>query len=518
MSNKYEDFEAKVIRLNRINEKLDPPFDLTRFKKRYEIIKEKFDSVADSKKLIDGSEYDKYINELDSLINEIDTLYIPYYKIYILNETVNSIVNYFDIDGYSNIKDIVVSLIDYLKELCYVDNEEFKKITDSCYETIYKSLIKEELVDKKEVLTYFKNNSKEIMRSKLGTIIRNELVKNLTKEELYNVELSIINKGLGYDYLDSNILKLLGERTTPEVLEKFNENKKTATSEFLNMLDEVKKEKDEFNTKRKEKRKELSSHIKTISLLWLKICSMLSIPVFVVSAWAYAGGEKFKHTTKKINTMTNEKIIDDEITYRPKLYAYCAIIYKYSPWRENGKDGFIRDVEEYMYTTNEADDEITPEEIMNTIKDVKRYTETKSRLSKDDSMTEPEIILEEHIVDDNDRKPNIEAIFILGLLGGIFYLGLDTFMSSLTEGDVSAIKGIKRTIADIEAEKINFKEIYNGKITRKIIHETFEVIGDKIVRLQREYDEKKYIYGKEVVDNQLGPEVVKDAKKLIKIK
>ena len=190
---------------------------------------------------------------------------------------------------------------------------------------------------------------------------------------------------------------------------------------------------------------------------------------------------------------------------------------KYSPWRKkaDGK-GYIRDVIPYEYTSNERTDSVDPYEIMKSMKSKPMTTEEKDILYDDDSTTTSDIVVTETIRDVDDHRHCIPTS-----LGLIAFVGIVFVLSDYAAyHDFELRRDYFRFTYDSVEEFIDdIKHVFNVldyRLTRKVIKERLEYVGDKIVKLREEYHDFNDKYGDINSDDTISPETLQNIKKYVK--
>lgn len=165
---------------------------------------------------------------------------------------------------------------------------------------------------------------------------------------------------------------------------------------------------------------------------------------------------------------------------------------------------------EVTYTSTELSENIDFEELLKSINNRSQYLQKKNKLDSSDSMTEPEMVVTETVVDKNDSYPHVEAIVLLPLVGLVILGIIDCVLYHF---DKDYFAKLKETYRDIKDDKRNLRKEKKGKITRKVIVKRLTEIGNKTVELQEEYTEAIDKYGD--IENKIDPELIQDAKRYV---
>ncbi len=519
---KYENYVLRVNEVERIFEKLDPIFDISKYKKILDEQKNKVEEFYNAKQELNKFDYDTCIERLDYILEKTNEDYLPYYEVYLLNSHIKNSIDKMTEMNYKEIKEEVKKLINSLDNVSTTQREDCQKVIEDSYETICRAIVSESMLEKNEILSFLKEFGAAIVKSKVGSLIRRDLVSKVDNDEVLKIELSHVGDGIDFNYLSSDVVGSVGYATKSDVNEEYKNRRQTATVEFLDILDDVNKERNNLKYDKKENRTKINNLRLRLAAAHLKTVSLLIVPVMaLVGTWSL-GGKMFKNTTTTTNITTNKQIEDTKIEYLPKTHAYIAKIKKCSPWRVNENGGYIRDVEEYQYTDDDNFQAVSAEKIMESIKAKSTSTETKEVLYDEDSMEEEEIILTETLIDINDSKPNILASFFLTIAGGFGLWVVDIIISlavyGITDEDFSVIEYTKDSFIDLINLGREYRKTHKVRLTRKVVKERVEEIAGKIVKLKEEFNDINDKYGLSTIKEQMTEEQLNEAKKYIKIK
>ena len=487
---------------------------------------------------IDGLKIDVsyYQNEINSILNDVsnsDVKEIPYHLYndrlnYIIKDINEEVKSLNDIRLYScKINDLLKTIdksnfneiVCKTRELIYLIldlkliNINGDAIINNAYKTIYNVLLYGAMVGNYDLLNFTPITNNDVLREHIGLLIQKDLQK-LPQEELLNIKLKYQDKGLGYDYLDNDIINKISSITLGDEYNEFINNKKSASYYLLEKSDKLKKEKDDFITEQIDQKKRIKSYRSDIALLRLKLYALILVPIIGLTSLGFLGSainRKTKNTIRRFDAYTNKTLDEPQTWYENLKYAYKAEIRKYGPWRVNlAGDGYVRDVMEVTYTSNEISENIDFDEVIKGIKNRSEFLQRKKELDPTDSMTEPEMMITETVVDKNDSYPHVEAIVGFPFVG-LCLLGIIEII--LYQYDKEYFSKLKSIYSDIRSDKRKLKKEKKGKITRKVIVKRLTEIGNKTVELQEEYTEAIDKYGD--IENKIDPELIQDAKRYV---
>ena len=445
-------------------------------------------------------DYEPYITKLESMIETINDKYQGSYLLDLFADSVRDIVDYIDEDNYQDYVIKLKRLIDYLNEHT-LDNDDKKDCLDDVCNLIYKSLLRETIINKSEILSCLKVENYVVMQ-KLAALIREDISK-LSADDRIEIELnnhgSIIN-GLVFKKIAAN--KLNAE------VRAYKERKETALMEVLNERDSLLEEKNQIDGSLKQTKENRSDEKARLRIARLKISAGVLVPILLSAGSIYGGAHVDRYhkiTEKRYNLETNKPISDDSVDYETSsiaYYNYRVNIKKYSPWiKSTVEDGYIREVLEYDYTEYDDSKSFDANRVLQEIKP-SHTIETRLYLNEDDSMEEESIIVTLKEMDKSDRRIHIAPTFLIGGVGTLLAVILSVAARDL--GLYDDFKKIRRI-------KENLK---NTKITIKRIKEEYVKLGEKVVRLQDEYETKTIKY--EDLEAEISPELLETARKYVK--
>ena len=518
MENSYEVFESKMLNVNRIFDKLDGVFNMGSYIQQVAILKQKVEGIKNTKMGNTNHEYGDFIVAIGKILKSINEQFLPYYEIYLLATHTDNLLNNIDEDKYNDISKNTIKLIDCLNKIPSSDRNDCNTVVENAYKVIYKTIVNESILEKDSIQNYVLKNANEIIKAKLNTLIRNDIVANLSEEEVVAMELNHLGDNIGFSYITKDLIEKIGKSTMSDKHEEYLERKKDAATALLSQLDQVEESNNRFKIKKKESIKKLSSLRRKILLAHIKIIALIMVPVSVIGAGWALGGDEYKHTTITRNAITNEQIGKETIKYELAYNLYEVNIKKCSPWREKENGGYIRDVEEYEYSDKENSESINPEELMKSIKAKKTYTETKDILHEEDDMVNPEIIVTETIRDDNDYRKSVGTSIALALAFITVFVGTEFLISTAADLNDEFFGYTSENIKDLIRLGKEYRREFKGRITRRQIREHVSYVNDEIVIMRDDYKEIVEKYGVGAIKEESTPEQLSIAKKYVKIK
>lgn len=517
---KYDEIiESRIVDINRMLNKLEGIFDIDDYKNDLENVIEKLNKLKNGKNIIDNNIYLEIVHELDTIKNRINEECLPFYEVYLLNYRIKDKVDDLNEDNYDSVKEEIVNLFNCLNKACTSQRKDCKKVLSDACDIIYKAIIGEMMIDKDSIIKIVRSNNNDVIKSNLGSIIRNILVSNLPQSDVVNIELDNLNKGIDYNYLSDEILEKVALATIGDKRKKYLDRKQSATATFLSNVDTIKEEQEQLAKDRKKRNGGIKNLRVKLAMAHIKAVALLMIPISTVYGLYKLGDSirEYKYNTSTRNMITNEMIGEETGKYIfQKDESYEIEIKKCSPWRVNENGGYIRDVVEYIYKDKNITEGINPEKLMESFSPEKIYTEKKDSLLDSDSTTESEILITETIKDVNDSRVAVIPTIGIEALALIVLFFIDAGASAFFALDDDVIIYIIEKIKDIVELG---KEYRNGsenpvKITRKVIKERTELIGDKIVKLKEEYIDMNKKYGDLV--SEVTPEQLQEVKRYIK--
>ncbi len=513
----YNEYKASVKNLEKIFVKLQGLKDNEGFNINFDNYVKEFERIKDvvsalRKNTNNISSYQKYCEELDYIASKLDCEFSNIYFINSYSTKINRMLRKMDESNYKDVVDDTKRLIE-----CVINfdssNEKDEEIINSAFKTIYNVLLNEAVIDKREVCNYIIKKNSAFIRENVGSLITD----NSSKEDLKSLELNNREEGLGYDGIDSNILKKIGSKSLSKKIEKYEQRRQNATSEFLNNLYEVKKEKDSLDTDRTNKRERILDESRYAIRSGAKALALIMTPMLILVGLWKIGGDEYKHTHIKKNVITNEQIGEEEVTYNLAKYLYKAEVKKISPWREkdDGK-GYIRDITTYVYESKERTDSVDPYEIMKSMSAKEITNEEKDILYDDDNTTTTDIIITETIRDTNDYRHSVSTSLAL-IAAGLLAFGVSDY-TIFKECDVRR-DYCRYTYECVDEFISDLKDVLSAmdiRLTSIVTRERIDYVGNRIVKLRDEYHDINDKYGDINYNQAISTETLQDIKKYAK--
>ena len=511
MNISYNEYLSKLIVLKNIFKKLDKILNIEKYKKRLETIEEEANSCDDIKKENPNINYEEYYDQVVEMIDNLNDNYMPFYEMYLLSSRIDKLLNHMDETNYSEVSKLSYELIECLNRNPNSKEHDKQEIISNSFKILYNVICNERTLERKEIFDAAKKSSNTGFIENIGLLIQEDLNK-LPQEDVLDIELAHRSSELGYNFFSSDVIDKVSTVVLGDKVNSYQSRKINATSEVLDALDEIKKEKNNLNYERREARKIIARRSGKLAIAHLKACSLLMLPVMAVVGGIKLGGEEYNNITTTRNLRT-DKIIETSSTYTLHTYKYNANIQKCSPWRENenGK-GYIRDVTEYEYKDKENSEGISIEEILKSVESKKEYTETKDELLEADSTTEPEIIVTETIEDFDDHRKSVGGSIAVSLSFILVILVADLFVIGASEQRVELFTLTVEKVKELLESAEDFRDSFRGRLTRRIIKERLVEIGDKIVRLKEDYGTITERFG----TDSISQEDIKELSKYIK--
>ena len=512
-----EMYLANIMNINQIIEQLSELDKIDGLKLDVSYYQNEVNTILKDAKDLSNNEmhlipYHLYNDRLNYLIKDINEEAKSLNNIRLYSCKINDLLKDINksnfIETISMTKELINAILDL--KLNHINADA---IINNSYKIIYNVLLYGAMVGNYDLLNFSPIINNDVLREHLGSLIQGDLQK-LSQEELLDIKMKYQDKDLGYDYLDSDIIDKICSITLGDKYDEFINNKKSASFFLLEKADKLKKERDDFFKEKKERKDKISSYRSDLALSRLKFYALLLVPIIGLTSLGFLGSainRKTKNTIRRFDAYTNKTLDEPQTWYEDLKYAYKAEIIKYGPWRVNlAGDGYVRDVMEVTYTSKELSENIDFEELLKSINNRSQYLQKKKKLDSGDSMTEPEMVVTETVVDKNDSYPYVEAIVLFPLVG-LGILGIIDCV--LNHFDKEYFAKLKETYRDIENDKRDLRKEKKGKITRKVIVKRLTEIGNKTVELQEEYSKTIDKYGE--IESKIDPELIENAKRYV---
>lgn len=518
MANYYSEYQSRVIKLNNMFSKIGQLLNVSYYKNKFIEIQDKVKELENAKIEQDNVDYKDFYYELGELISGLNNNYMPFYEIHLLTNRIENIVDSLNEDNYNEIKNLSIELINCVYQFVSCKEKDKQEILDKAYMALYEVICLEASIDKCEVyskIKEFNNDKGTCIEEKIGLLMREDL-ECLPEDELLDIELNHRNSALDFNFFSSDVINKIVSLRYPEEQKAYLERRSSATAELLSNMDKIKTQKDNIEKEKREKLSIVRKLSGKLALAHLKVCSLLMIPIVAfVSTWSL-GGKLFKHTTTTRNAITNEQLGNQEDSYALHDNKYVALVKVCSPWRENEKGGYIRDVVEYTYKDKDNTEGINYEEIIKSVQASKKYTEKKDILYENENTTDQEVFITETVEDSDDYKDNIVGSVGIELLVLFGLYILDFMISAVSDDEFEYVEFTSDQIRELLSIAKEYRKEFKGRITRKVIKERLATIGDKFVKLQEEYQTVSNRFGSSYTVNEVAPSEIQNIKKYIK--
>ncbi len=444
--------------------------------------------------------FDEYIKRLDEIIKDIEDRYQVTELIREYLKSISDSIDNISISNYEEILSKIKKLITYMEHYKVYELESNSGIIDEVSKVIYQGLLNEAIISKNNILEEVLKISNPILKEKIGMLLVKDIVK-LSADDRMDIELNYINQGSPSNNLNSETIKKISDSVYSDKCVDFRKGKQTVLMELLEQNDKLVMENKVTTDNYKRVKDSRNSYLRKLYMVRLKVLSLILIPIMTALTGglitANRNSERLhKIVTKSYNMNTNNPIGDEESNYVNAIYNFKVNIKKYGPWikKELGS-GYMREVLEYNYTEYDDTKEVDVESVLNNVVG-KSYVEETEEIVETENI---EAVITETRMDKSDSKPDvggIVSIAILALLAGV------VIDSVLLES--KAFKDIN-DYSDIE------ERADESKIVVKKVEESFVKIGNKVLKLQEEYDRQTLTYGD--LEREINPELIKTARK-----
>lgn len=506
-------YDYRIKNLEGIFDKIENIFDVSEYKKRFLDIQnnvEKDDKVSkddflslEMKENWENIVFTSYLKELDDLLVDLEEEYIPFYELYLLYTKINIKINSIN---NNNIGEIILdakSLLDIMNNLNTHNIKEKNDLFNNSYEVIYKVIIYEEIFLRSDLLMYIKSLNIPTNIENIGRILSNDL-KYLNDIDLIEDNLkNLKTEGLGYDYLNPEIIRIISRKTIGETNSEYQERKREAISNVSSKIKEFSHKKDTLFSTYTFGNKEIKEYSKRKALLTAKMCSLFIFPLTTLLTGNIIGKNvsnritEYQTITRTIDLNTGEIIGEPNEVYDDVETTYVATIMEYSPWRANPTgSGYISNVTAYEYKVpeNVPDDyHISQNDLTGNILEKYKFVEPKNELEKNDSTEESTIVVIETYQNKNVNRKSTKYIIPFTIGGALLGLAIEAILI-LTK--VYDFKEIKKRF-----EYLN-NELQNCKDRAKTLREEITKMKDEALLIQEEYNGVVRDYG------SLGDELV----------
>ena len=497
-----KEYEAKIKNIEGILDKLNGVLDITNYKNVLEKITNQYKNnpnfnnkmVTENMQMTyEGFLYKEYSDKLDLLARKMEKEALPFYELYILNNKIESQLSQITGEIISDTISNTIRLINCINNINSHNEKDKEALINRSYKTIYSVILYEELFDRSDILKYINELNIPIIIENIGRL----LSKDLDREELIDSDLEKIKtEGLGYDYLEENVIKAVSRKTVGEQNSEYQERKRQTINELSTKTTKIKNEKDRIVSKQEQNKTNLNSLKRRKTILVSKMLSLALIPVITISAGNALGKStsnkitEYKTITRTINTNTGKVIGDTIETYDEHVTTYVATVLDQSPWRKNPTGvGFIRNVTAYEYILPENASETfhpTSDELKGNLQEKYKYVESKDQLDLTDSITESTILITETYQDKNDSRKSTKNIVPFTVVGACIGLAIDACVLLIRAlGYEEAKRRLYNLNSQIKEEKLNEEEIKEELIK----------LRDYAIKVQNEYNNAVKKYG-----------------------
>ena len=513
----YQKYDAMVKNIEGIFNKINQLFDISEYKKELDkIINDASnDSSFSNKMLYEGMQldyesfiYDNYIKRLNDLQEKIENELMPLYEIHLLISKINIGVKNISSDNIGDVIDQTLRLVSTINNLRNNLNEQEKELVKNAYQVIYNVILHEEIFERNDIFNYIMKLNNSSIKENIARLLARDLNK-LSQEDLIDEDLKgITTEGLGYDYLNLDVIKKVSLKTIGETNSEYQERKRAA-------ILEVNKKNNRLITKRnalEEKLKNNKGLIKNLkinkALLISKACSIVLVPVITISAGSLIGKAKsdkiteYKTITRTVDLNTGNVIGDISYEYDDKVTTYAATVLVCDPWRKNPVgEGYVRNVKAYDYvsssdtpfiaTAGDSQEGIhdTNRKVDSNIKFKYQYTEATDTLKTGENTTDKSTLVIETYQDKSDSRISTKYIIPFTIGGAVLGALLDVLAILLRVYDLNDIKRIMNRLNNqIESKNMN----------NECILEELNKLKDEALLIEDEYSSTARKYGMSV--------------------
>lgn len=513
----YQKYDAMVKNIEGIFNKINQLFDISEYKKELDkIINDASnDSSFSNKMLYEGMQldyesfiYDNYIKRLDDLQKKIENELMPLYEIHLLISKINIGVKNISSDNIGDVIDQTLRLVSTINNLRNNLNDQEKELIKNAYQVIYNVILHEEIFERNDIFNYIMKLNNSSIKENIARLLARDLNK-LSQEDLIDEDLKgITTEGLGYDYLNLDVIKKVSLKTIGETNSEYQERKRAA-------ILEVNKKNNRLITKRNALEEELKNNkglIKNLkinkALLISKACSIVLVQIITISAGGLIGKAKsdkiteYKTITRTVDLNTGNVIGDIIYEYDDKVTTYAATVLVCDPWRKNPVgEGYVRNVKAYDYvsssdtpfiaTAGDSQEGIhdTNRKVDSNIKFKYQYTEATDTLKIGENTTDKSTLVIETYQDKSDSRISTKYIIPFAIGGAVLGALLDVLAILLRVYDLNDIKRIMNKLNNqIESKNMNIE----------CILEELNKLKEEALLIEDEYSNTARKYGMSV--------------------
>ncbi len=385
--------------------------------------------------------------------------------------------------------------------------DEEKKVLKNVSNAFYNALILEATLDRCVGTLYnMLNYSGHHPIEKVSDTLRNKISDTINdlceKYETFDIDPSIDDDNIQFD-----IFRSIAKFEKPFLFPKAEEAKEKIKRDLKTRYEKIVEEKEYLDKACEERLKIVQCKTKEKNKIQRRRAFFAAMPIVfsIISGIlvGHFGPKKYIGKSETYDKKTKE-VIEETVASSDEYYAYKMKIKVCSPWYlfEDGKT-YIRNVAECLYVDNENANRQDPDEILKRVEDRKVYIETKDTLDEEDSLTEPKVYVTESYFDKDKYDVNTTNIVLYVALGAFLGFVLVNALYLETEKN--------------EADRLELKEIkkiLESGISREVVIERYEKIGDKFVKLREEYmaNEDRY----DDLEFRIDPVLLESAKSYAK--
>ena len=502
----HKEYDAKIKDIQGIFNKIEKIIDLSKYKEEFnEVLSDAKKDPALSNEFAypsiqmtyEGFVYDKYSNRLDEIIKKLNKEEMPFYELYLLSNKIDDSLS--KVSG-ENIGDIISQakfLLNRLNELDTHNKKEKNNIIDLAYKTIYQVIVIEELFDRSDVLDYVKRLNIPVNIENIGRLLTKDL-GNIDKRNLIDLDLkNLKTEGLGYDYLDRNVIRVITKKTIGNVDSDYQERRKKAF-DYINLKEKSIRTELSSEEGSLERRKDnIKRRKKELMKCRAAVLSLFAVPV-ILSAVGGAVGKKesnkideYKTVTRTVNAITGEVIGAPEETYDEKETTYVATFTVQEPWQLTSSGRYVRKVTAYDYVPQDVSQINNSRSYVDmfesNIVEKYKYLETKETLDENDNTEDSTILITETFQDKTDTIKSTKYTMPFAATGVILGLLFDLFII------IQKFDGVYNMTSVLDTLK---KDVKSSKLSEKQIIDRIETLKKELLLLEKEREEAIMKYGK----------------------
>ena len=171
------------------------------------------------------------------------------------------------------------------------------------YQTISSVILHEEIYSRRDVFNYLKQLNNSVNLESVGRLLSNDLNKLNTKL-LSEKELEGLKKeGLGYDFLDDDIIKEVAIKKIGKINPEYIEQGRREIRDIISKSTSYRVEEEKLNKDLEEHKNSLKQLKRRKNIIITKMMSLLLIPLVSISA-AYSAGKNLSEKRPEYRTIT----------------------------------------------------------------------------------------------------------------------------------------------------------------------------------------------------------------------